>query len=52
LLHHPDRDPVGVSGMPMIVEAENGDVVLADEVQFVFEGRVVFVLWCFLHVEK
>ena len=28
-------------GMPVIVKTKNGDVVLADEVEFVLEGRIV-----------
>ena len=40
-LHHSDSDAVRMMSMPMIVKTKYGDVVLADEVEFVLEGRIV-----------
>src|SRR5258708_25445833 len=40
-LHHADGNAIRMMCMPVIVKTENGDVVLANEIEFVLEGGIV-----------
>src|SRR5258708_31529386 len=44
-LHHADGNAIRMMCMPVIVKTKHGDVVLADAVEVVFEGRIVLNLF-------